>query len=512
MPQQRGVLLTGATGFLGQYLVKDLLQRMGTTTVLVRNSKQANGFERISEIVELWEERLQKKLSKPFIICGDLSDLKSSLSKADKNWIQKNCSSVLHCAANLSFRKTPEQEPFKTNLNGTRALLDLCESLSVSNWHHISTAFVSGRRSGTILEQEATGESGFHNPYEESKFLAEVAVRNAKKIHSTIYRPSIIVGDSETGYTTTYTGLYRFLELAVRLARSIPQKTLATSTLRIPFDGNEEWNLIPVDWVARTILKLFNRSSSGGKIFHLVSDSPIKTSFIRDIGVETLRLTNIELAKIPAKNIFSRLDELFRQGVQEYWPYISGNPLFSMENLLAELPDARPPRIDRTVLERLIRFADNDHWGKKSSGKPGYSGTINSESACAVYIEKTFPILARRSDLAREAKLDVTVTITLTGKGGGCWTCKWEKGELIFTRPGIPESATVKYISDTQTFAAIISGRQSPQEAFFEQKIAIKGDVESGLKLAYLFGQFITETPVGTSTPKEVADVLSSQD
>src|SRR5260370_878437 len=75
-----------------------------------------------------------------------------------------------------------------------------------------------GRRSGLIAEADLDTDPSFDNPYEESKFQAEQLLRRTPGIRATIYRPSVIVGDSRTGYTSTFTGLYRFLELGVRLA------------------------------------------------------------------------------------------------------------------------------------------------------------------------------------------------------------------------------------------------------------------------------------------------------
>jgi hypothetical protein len=131
---------------------------------------------------------------------------------------------------------------------------------------------------------------------------------------------------------------------------------------------------------------------------------------------------------------------------------------------------------------------------------------IPGRSHCAEYIEQVFPRQARRSRLAREAGLDLTVCIDLRGSGGGQWSCKWRKGEFLYTRAGFDDGAAVIYHTDTATFQAVVGGLQTPQEAFFEQRIAITGDLETGLKLAVLFGQFLAENPVAQSHPVEVMD------
>jgi hypothetical protein len=131
--------------------------------------------------------------------------------------------------------------------------------------------------------------------------------------------------------------------------------------------------------------------------------------------------------------------------------------------------------------------------------------------SCAEYIEQVFPTQARRSRLAREAGLDLAVGIDLRGPGGGQWTCRWKQGELIYAKSGLEPDTAVTFHSDTATFEAVVSGRQTPQEAFFQQRFAITGDLETALKLAVLFGQFLAENPVGQSHRTEVMDSTPSQ-
>jgi predicted lipid carrier protein YhbT len=125
---------------------------------------------------------------------------------------------------------------------------------------------------------------------------------------------------------------------------------------------------------------------------------------------------------------------------------------------------------------------------------------------CRHYIEKVFPRQARRSRLAREAGLDLTVGIDLQGPGGGQWSCKWEQGELTCVSCGLDEDAAVTYHTDPATLEAVVSGLLTPQEAFFEQRIAITGDLEAALKLAFLFRQFLAESPIAQAHRMEVMD------
>src|SRR5262249_11642230 len=136
----------------------------------------------------------------------------------DRNWIARHCTRVVHAAADVSLRRSPGGDPWTTNVDGTQRLLDLCAALGVGELHHVSTAFVCGERAGPIREDELDRGQAFHNDYERSKFEAERRVRASQGLRATVYRPSVIVGDSVTGYTSSYHGFFRFLELGDRLA------------------------------------------------------------------------------------------------------------------------------------------------------------------------------------------------------------------------------------------------------------------------------------------------------
>src|SRR5207244_1988671 len=119
------ILLTGATGFLGRYLLRELLAAGRRVAVLVRGD-----VERLGD-------------SPATVIAGDLRASRLGLSAVDRTWISRRCTSILHAAANVSFRAG---QAWSTNVDGTARLLEL----GVAEFHHLSTAFVGGDRTGTI--------------------------------------------------------------------------------------------------------------------------------------------------------------------------------------------------------------------------------------------------------------------------------------------------------------------------------------------------------------------------
>jgi thioester reductase-like protein len=497
-------LLTGATGLVGRYLLRELLLRGRPTAVLARDARQGSAAERVAELIAFWEEALGRRLPTPVVLAGELGPDGPGLAAAERRWLGRHCRAVLHAAASLAFRETPEGEPWRTNVAGTQALLRLCQEVGLAQWHQVSTAFVCGRRTGVIAEEDHDPCPSFHNPYEASKYQAEQLLRRTPGLRTTTYRPSVIVGDSRTGYTSSFTGLYRFVELAVRLAAGD-----TALPLRLPLSGDEPWNLVPVDWVARAVVQLLGKPSWHGHTFHLVSPAPVPTRLIRDVGARELNLRGVELCGPGGVAGPSRWEELFQGGIREYWPYLKGTPTFAFANTAAALPHLPAPVIDRPLLARLIRFAVQNRWGH---GQAVAAEPARPPAAfcCAGYIEQTFPAQARRSRLAHEVGLDLTVGIDVRGAGGGQWACKWVAGELVYVKRGLPEQPAVTYRTDPATFEAVVHGRQTPQEAFFEQRIALTGDVETGLKLAVLFGQFLAENPPARPHRTEVMDSTAS--
>ncbi len=492
MSAKSGVLLTGATGLLGQYLLRDLLLAGRPVTVLARDGVQGRASERVARLVAFWSECIGQPLPPPTVLTGDLYLPQLSLTPADRRLLARHCGAVVHAAANFSFRQSPDGEPHRTNAEGTRTLLAVARVAGLAEWHHVSTAFVCGRRTGVIREDDLDHGQDFHNPYERSKFEAERLLREANGLRVTVYRPSVIVGDSGTGYTSSYAGFYRFLELAVRLAKgnAMAPDGPRRLPLRLPLTGEERWDLVPVNWVSRAIVELVGRPRWHGRTFHLVARAPLTARFLRDAASHELNIEGVELIGPKGESSLGPLERRFLDGLQEYWPYLTGTPQFARDNTAAALPHLPPPPLDRLLLGRLLRFAVADNWGRRAVDRKTPTGA----SRCARYIEQTFPQQARRSRLARVAGLDLLVGLDVRGPGGGQWSCRWTGGELSYVARGLEEGAAVVYRTDTDTFDAVLQRRLAPQQAFFEQRVAISGDLETALKLAVLFGAFLNES------------------
>jgi thioester reductase-like protein/putative sterol carrier protein len=506
------ILLTGATGLLGRYVLRDLLLRGIRVATLVRDRTEGRAADRVAEVIDLWCRELGRRLPEPVVIAGDILDVDLGLTAADRRWLSARCDGVVHAAASLEFRPSPRGEPHATNVFGTRNLVDLCRRIGVSAFHHVSTAFVCGEITGPVLEVDQAQDRCFHNGYEQSKSQAEAMVRAAAGLRPTIYRPSVIVGDSRTGYTSTYHGIYRFIELACRLAQAPNQPGDRDGSslhlpLRLPLTGDEHRDLVPVDWAAQAIVRLVDRLDCHGRTYHLTASHPVPARLIKDVAEEVLGIDGVRFGGPEVFDDPTPLERWFLDHIQEFWPYLHGDPRFDRRNLDAALPDLPSVRIDGPMLARMIRYAAADGWGR-GSGRRGTSAVSRARINCRHYVEDVFPAAMRRSRVARAAGLDVAVALEVSGPGGGQWTCEWIGGNLASVRRGLREGAEVRYRTDPATFDDVIRGRQSPQEAFFARRIEVEGDVEKALKLAVLFGHILAENPVDPLSNQEATDAL----
>ena len=213
--------------------------------------------QRIETLLRQWELALEATLPRPVVFESDLSEIDLGLDHRTLDWIAEHCTSVFHNAASLVFRgDDPAGEPYLSNVEGTRRMLELCRVTGIRQFHHVSTAYVCGLREGRILETDVDLGQTPGNVYEKTKLQAELLVRSADHLDSpTIYRPSIIVGDSQTGYTTT-SRLLCPAETGPHHGQQGRAGTTAGNLLveALGINTDDRKNFVPVDWVSPSYL------------------------------------------------------------------------------------------------------------------------------------------------------------------------------------------------------------------------------------------------------------------
>jgi thioester reductase-like protein len=404
--------LTGGTGLLGPYLLRDSLRAGRRLAVLCRSNRDGSASARIDASLRHWETG--EVLPRPVVFDGDLTKPNLGLDTEALRWISRHCKSVIHNAASVTFDASdPAAEPWASNIGGTNQVLELCQKTGIRDMHFVSTAYVCGLRDGIVRESERDVGQSMGNDYERSKSKAEQLLLDSKLLDRvTIYRPSIIVGDSRTAYTTAYHGFYAILKLC---------HTMVTRGVNVPADyrslvegvglkGTEKKNLVPVDWVSAVITRILNTPEFHGKTYHLTAPQPI----VLDVMARAIYRTVMEAiggktAAIWRVNM-SWFTNFFHSELKAYQTYWRDDPIFDATNRLAVAADLECPVLDEEVLVALANFAIGKGFGKPRTKLQPPTVDLSSHLKLD-QLEKIRP-----PDKGSILGLDIT------GSGGGQWT------------------------------------------------------------------------------------------
>lgn len=258
------VLLTGGTGFIGTFVARWLLRQTDRRVIaLVRAKDDDDARHRLLREWWEWPELRDAVGGRVEAMTGDVAEERLGLDGERYGRLVREVDHVVHAAADIRL-DAPLEELRKTNVGGTRNVLALAEAAhldhSLGRFSHVSTAYVAGARIGTVREDELGDEHGFLSPYEQSKYEAEVVVREAaSRLPVSVFRPGMVVGSSEDGYIRTFNTLY------------YPLRLYLTGRLRVvPISPSQKVNLVPVDRVAEAIGRLTFDERAEGRTFHLV--------------------------------------------------------------------------------------------------------------------------------------------------------------------------------------------------------------------------------------------------
>jgi thioester reductase-like protein len=271
------VFLTGFPGFIAERLVERLARHDTQFFLLV----QRQFVEKATDAIMRIAEQTGTPLENFALIEGDITQANLAVSEDDLQTIREETTSVFHLAAAYDLA-IDKETAYRVNLEGTRNVNALCRSLpNLRRYNYISTCYVAGKRNGRILETELEHGAGFRNYYEETKYLAELEVEELKAdLPVTIFRPAVVVGDSQTGETAKYDGIYYLIQYLRK----------APGLLRFINVGNTQvsLNLVPVDFVVNGIAALASDENAVGKTIALADPSPLKTSELFDVIAEQL--------------------------------------------------------------------------------------------------------------------------------------------------------------------------------------------------------------------------------
>lgn len=371
------IFLTGATGLVGRNLILRILKGDPETKLilLVRGNSDSMVEQRIDEM--LWaltpEIDVNQARNRIQVIRGDITFNKLGLSEPLYHRLATEVTHIIHSAATVQFQ-LPWECARIVNCTGTRNVMAFAkcaqETGKVQRIAYISTAYVCGNRSGTIRENELDFRQQFSNTYEQTKFESEQFVRKLmQELPITIFRPSVIVGDSKTGKTTAFNVLY------------IPWKLIYRGVLKVlPGSRYTPLDVVPVDFVSDAIYHIFLKTNQGiGKTYHLTSgkEKAVTAGEIVDLAVDyfnkiTVNKKTLRIKFFPLRQ--GSMDKLFLSNhvkrelkkMKVYEPYLCVYRTFDNTNTYFALRGTgiTSPRFKK-YYKTLLRYCIETDWGKQ---------------------------------------------------------------------------------------------------------------------------------------------------
>ena len=270
MPDRETFFITGFPGFIADRLLERLARKSCRFVLLVQPSWLDRAHVEIDRI-----SRLTGRTRDDFrIVQGDITQPSLGVNQTDLQLTREQTTRVFHLAA-LYDLAVPREPAMRVNVGGTRNVIEFARSLpSLQHFHHVSTCYVAGKREGVILETELRHDAGYRNFYEESKYLSELEIESVKnELPVTIHRPAVVCGDSKTGETVKYDGVYYLILYLLRFP--------FLSAINI---GNERvsLNLVPVDFVVDAMAALAFDPHAVGKTVQLADPAPLTTNELFD--------------------------------------------------------------------------------------------------------------------------------------------------------------------------------------------------------------------------------------
>lgn len=261
------VLFTGFPGFLGSALVPRTLRRCPDAEAVAL--VQERWLDRARRTLERLEAAEPAIAGRTRLVVGDITRPGLGLDPEEADALRRGPLEIFHLAAVYDLSVSPELA-WAVNVEGTRHVVELARRADdLVRLQYVSTCFVSGRYPGIFAEDDLELGQHFSNHYEHTKYEAERVVAKARDagLPVTIYRPSVVVGDSRTGETQKYDGPYYALQLIARQGR----------VARMPLPGDPSrvrFNVVPSDFAVDAIAALAPHPAAAGRTVALAAPQP----------------------------------------------------------------------------------------------------------------------------------------------------------------------------------------------------------------------------------------------
>jgi thioester reductase-like protein len=380
------IFLTGSTGYIGAHIAAILLDRHpDRLNLLVRAKTEQEANERLWHALQLhfdfpeFQEALETRIS---IFRGDLTDPSFGLGDSEYTRLVGTTESVIHCAASLN-RKS-EKSCLNVNLRGTLEVAQLARRAQgahgLRRFSQVSTVAVAGARSHEVVTEDASIDwnRSDYDPYARTKKFCEHMVRELlPDVARTVFRPSIVLGDSRRAETTQFDMVRAFVFFA-----GLPL---------LPFRQTDRIDIVPVDYVAESVVTLHQKQDPLHEIYHLSSGTGSETfgQLTRAIAqaagkMEPLYWPGLERQFSSAVNWLSGYRGGLGRGaslLKVFMPYLTWDTVFDNSRVVQEM--GRAPEPFSKYCYPLLRFSRDHHFTYPYKGWPASSAVVHEAAAAA---------------------------------------------------------------------------------------------------------------------------------
>lgn len=265
--------VTGASGFIGKRLVKKLLERKGAVVHFLLRKESA---DKVDALRKFWGLKDAKAAARALPVFGELRSKKLGLAADSIKDLKWQIDHFYHLAAVYDLGADEERQ-IAVNIEGTRNAVELARALAAGHFHHVSSIAAAGLYEGVFREDMFEEAENYEHPYFRTKHESEKIVRTECKIPWSVYRPAMVVGDSQTGEMDKIDGPYYFFKLIQRMRQILPpwMPTIGLEGGRI--------NIVPVDFVVDALDAISHQSGIANKCYHLVDPQGYRVGEVLDI-------------------------------------------------------------------------------------------------------------------------------------------------------------------------------------------------------------------------------------
>ncbi|MBI2817440.1 MAG: SDR family oxidoreductase [Acidobacteria bacterium] len=373
--------LTGSTGYIGAHLAARLLENYtGTLNLLIRAKTLREAQERLWRALQLhldfprFHHYLKTQIS---LFLGDLTSSRFGLEDADYSRLVSSTDSVIHCAASLN-RKS-EKSCLNVNLRGTLEVVQLASRArdhhGLRRFSHVSTVAVAGHRKNEVVQEDQAIDwnRSDYDPYARTKKFCEHMIRELlADVPRTIFRPSIVLGDSQRGETTQFDMVRAFVFLA-----ALPV---------LPFRPTDRIDIVPVDFVADAVVTLHEKEEPQHDIYHLSSGTRSQTFQELTDNLAAIQRKPKRIYLPSAEAPFTALANSLANTrgavghvaslLKVFIPYLVWNTVFDNTRVVSELRRVPAPFSDYSYA--LLKFSKEQHftypyqaWPEAAGGSVG---------------------------------------------------------------------------------------------------------------------------------------------